>query len=328
MQFHVGLHVTDRVRSVRFYRTLLGVEPARDLDDYVRFDLADPPLTLVLIPSPQNPGGALNHLGLRLPDSSALVEVQRRLEEAGIVTQRQEGVQCCYAQQTKFWVTDPDRNLWELYVFEKDLEHSGFDAPPPAASVAAPAEKVWEHRLTVPLPERIDRADASMDEVRLEGTFNVPIEPVRLSAFLNEVKRALRPGGKLAVHGLVGDRPIPGRPMLPGLASLVQHVPVWTELQETLAAAGFGGMSFEKLGDIHCFHVNGVELREARLLGWRPDPLLTTAGSVIYKGPFEQVEDDDGAIYRRGERVAVTARTWTLLQSGPAADQFAFVPTK
>src|SRR5579864_9489682 len=126
VKFHVGLHVSDWQRSVRFYRVLLGVEPARDLEDYVRFELENPPLVLVLVPSPQAPGGVLNHLGLRVPDAAALVAVQRRLEEAGLATQRQEGVECCYSRQTKFWVTDPDRNLWEIYVFEEDLDHSGF----------------------------------------------------------------------------------------------------------------------------------------------------------------------------------------------------------
>src|SRR5262245_45003247 len=166
-RFHVGLHVGDRHRSVRFYRTLLGVAPARDLDDYVRFELCDPPVVLVLIPAALSAGGALNHLGLRMPDSAGLVEVQRRLEEAGIATQRQEGVECCYARQTKFWVTDPDRNLWEIYTVEEDIDHSGFDGPPAAAS--PPPEAVWEHRLTEAVPERIPLDDGVADEVCLEG---------------------------------------------------------------------------------------------------------------------------------------------------------------
>src|ERR1700735_2659411 len=109
-QFHVGLHVADRQRSTAFHRVLLGVAPVKEREDQVRFEMTEPPLVLVLVPSPQQPGGALNHLGLRLPDAITLVAVQRRLEEAGLTTQRQEGVECCYARQTKFWVTDPDSN--------------------------------------------------------------------------------------------------------------------------------------------------------------------------------------------------------------------------
>jgi catechol 2,3-dioxygenase-like lactoylglutathione lyase family enzyme len=323
VKFHVGLHVSDLERSVRFYRTLFGVEPAKLHADYAKFEPESPPLVLALIPSPQAPGGALNHVGLRLPDSTALVAVQSRLEAAGIATQRQEGVECCYARQTKFWATDPDRTLWELYVFEEDIDHSGFDDPPPPEMVAPPAGEVWEHRLTDPLPDRIDRPDGSVGEVRLEGTFNARVESARLDAFLAEVRRVLRPGGRVAVHGLAGDRPFPGAPTLPGLASLVQHVPVETEPVEALRRAGLTGVYYEKLGDIHCFRVNGVELREMRLLAWRPGAGAGPSTRVVYKGPFARLVDDDGTVYPRGERVAVNPGKLERLQQGPAAGQFA-----
>src|SRR5262245_23058591 len=238
-RFHVGLHVSDLARSVRFYQVLLGVGPAKHYDDYAKFEVERPPLVLALYPSPQAPGGALNHAGLRLPDAAALVEVQRRLEEAGVATQRQEGVECCYALQTKFWVTDPDRVLWEVYTLHEDLDHSGFDDPPRSQD-AAPPEKVWQHRLTEALPGEIGHPDDSLDEVQLEGTFNAAAEPARLAGLLAEARRALRPGGRVAVHGLVADRPFPGTPSLPGLASLVQRVPVETEPAEALEGAGFG----------------------------------------------------------------------------------------
>jgi hypothetical protein len=79
-----------------------------------------------LHPNPQAPGGPLNHVGFRVKTSAALVAVQQRLEMAGIRTQREEGVECCYARQTKFWVPDADRNLWEIYTLEEDLNHAGF----------------------------------------------------------------------------------------------------------------------------------------------------------------------------------------------------------
>ena len=52
--------------------------------------------------------------------------MQERLEKAGIRSQREEGVECCYARQTKFWVHDPDNTLWELYTLDDDdLDHRG-----------------------------------------------------------------------------------------------------------------------------------------------------------------------------------------------------------
>lgn len=325
VRFHVGLHVGDLDRSVSFYRVLLGVEPAKHLDDYAKFEIDEPPLVLALYPSPQVPGGALNHAGLRFPTSEALVDVQRRLEEAGITTQRQEGVECCYSRQTKFWVTDPDKTLWEIYTLREDIDHSGFEDPPVAPD--AVARIVWQHRLTDPLPQQVPHESESLDEVNLEGTFNAVIAPIALTAFLKECARALKSGGRISAHGLVGDKPFPGKPKLPGLASLVQYVPVETDVLELLKAAGFGFLSFEKLGDIHCFHVNGVELREMRLTGrkvMRSTGLPTAL--MMYKGPFAEVVGDDGTSYRRGISVRVSPVTADNLRNGPAVEQFAFLP--
>ena len=302
VRFHVGLHVADLDRAVRFYRTLLGVEPAKHLDDLAKFETDEPPLVVGLYPSPQVPGGALNHVGLRYPNSAALVEVQRRLEEAGIPTQGQEGVECCYARQTKFWVADPDKTLWEIYTLHEDIDHSGFDDPP--VSPDAVADAVWQHRLTDPLPELIPYADRTLDEIMLEGTFNVPQDAGAVRRLLAESLRTLKPGGRIAVHGLVGDAPFPGTPKLPGLASLVRRIPVETEALDLLAASGFGGLRYDKLGDIHCFRVDGVELREMRLIGRKP---AEAAGSalVMYKGPFAEVVADDGTVLKRGTAVRV-----------------------
>jgi catechol 2,3-dioxygenase-like lactoylglutathione lyase family enzyme len=323
VRFHVGLHTSDLDRAVRFYRVMFGIEPARHFPDYARFELAEPALVLALYPSPREAGGALNHVGLRLPDSAALVAVQQRLEEAGIATQRQEGVECCYARQTKFWVTDPDRVLWEVYTLHEDIDHSGFDDPPVTA--APVPQNVWEHCLTDPWPDRIPHADGALDEVRLEGSFNAPCEPVRMDALLADAARALRPGGRIGIHALVGDRPFPGVPRLPGLATLVRHVPVETEPLEALRRAGFGGLFYEKLGDIHCFVVDGVELREMRLLGWKAAGAEWPGVLVVYKGPLQRVRDDAGTTYPRGEAVAVPWRQAELLRLGPAAEQFTFL---
>jgi catechol 2,3-dioxygenase-like lactoylglutathione lyase family enzyme len=324
VRFHVGLNVSDLNRSVAFYRVLFGTGPAKHYDDYAKFESDRPPLVLALYPSPQQAGGSLNHVGLRLPDSASVVEVQRRLEAAGIATQRQEGVECCYARQTKFWVTDPDKVLWELYTLEADIDHSGFDDPPAPEEVAA--EKVWEHRLTDPWPDRVPHADGGLDEVRLEGTFNADVPADRLAAMLVDVYRSLKPGGAVAARGLVGDRPFPGKPTLPGLASLVQRVPVETEPLEALGRAGFGGLFYEKLGDVHCFHVNGVELREMRLHGRKPPgDNGSSPVTVLYKGPFEEVADEAGTVYPRGVAVRVSAAQAGLLRRGPAAEQFAFL---
>jgi catechol 2,3-dioxygenase-like lactoylglutathione lyase family enzyme len=125
VKFHVSLNVGDLARSVDFYRALLGDGPVKAYADYVKFELDEPPLVMSLKPHRATKGGPLNHLGLRVRTAGELAAVQHRLEAAGYRTSRQDGVRCCYAHQTKFWVADPDETLWEVYVLHDDFPHWG-----------------------------------------------------------------------------------------------------------------------------------------------------------------------------------------------------------
>jgi catechol 2,3-dioxygenase-like lactoylglutathione lyase family enzyme len=125
LKFHVSLNAAHLPKAVKFYQALFGVEPVKNHMDYVKFELANPPLVLSIKPQNMGRGGTLNHLGFRVANAEQLVEVQRRLESAGFRTGRQDGVECCYARQTKFWVADPDGTLWEIYVLEGDIDHKG-----------------------------------------------------------------------------------------------------------------------------------------------------------------------------------------------------------
>jgi catechol 2,3-dioxygenase-like lactoylglutathione lyase family enzyme len=325
-KFRLALPVSDLPRALRFYRILLQTEPVQATPTSARFETETPPLELTLLAGAgKSAGGTLNHLGFRMPDQVTLVALQRKLEEAGIATQRQDGVECCYARQTKFWVTDPDKHLWELYIFHEDLDHSGFEDAAnthPWKPKAAP--KTWMHPLTEPIPARLDFADGSLDEVHLEGTFNAKLPPEIKTQLLAEITRVLRLGGLLAVHGMCGDRPFPGEPQFPGIAGAVKHVPAFTEMMDDLAQAGFLNLTLEKFDGI-CLSAPGMELREIRLLGTRPEPAaLPTSHEVLYRGPFSELTDDKGVCYRRGERVAVDAATFAALKQSAAAEQFVF----
>src|SRR5262245_29477194 len=186
---HVSLNVSALAPSIAVYRVLLGAEPAKVQSDYAKFDLADPPLVLSLMPGGAGTParGPLNHAGLRVRNVEELVELQRRLEAAGITTRREDGVACCHSTQTKFWVADPDGALWEIYVFLEDIDG------PEHVHEAPPASAAWSHHLGSAIPERIPLDDDSAGEVRLEGSINVfPASPHRRGLF-GEVRRVLRP---------------------------------------------------------------------------------------------------------------------------------------
>lgn len=281
-RFHIAMNVRNLNASIVFLSRLFGCDPVKRRADYAKFELDDPPLVLSLEPSTSPAGGSLNHLGFRVADSAALVEVQRRLEMHGIVTQREEGVECCYARQSKFWLHDPDGNLWEVYTLDEDIEHRGL--PPQlgtpdaakaellASAPRGPAAALWSHRLGQPLPARLFVNDETVDEALLQGTFNVHTTPTQRTALLAEIFRALKPGGKLRLHMLTGDRPVPPETklQLPGPAAMVQTVPVTADVVAELAAAGFTDLVYEKFHGAPCFRVGEVEMRETLLALKKP----------------------------------------------------------
>src|SRR5262245_15855916 len=259
VRFHLSLNVSDLNRSVAFYSTLFGVGPAKQRPDYAKFELDDPPVVLSLEPTPRTGVGSLNHVGFRMPDAARLVAMQERLERAGIRSQREEGVECCYARQTKFWVYDPDRTLWEVYTLDGDIDHRGAGQVPekvlpPAEPAVPPAERVvWEHRLGQGVPERAPVADAAVGEVRLRGSLNMALGQTERTGLLAEARRVLRPGGRLFVHVLTAERPFAGEPGLPGPAAAVRHVPVDSDVVALVEAAGFEGVRLLKLDARPCF---------------------------------------------------------------------------
>ena len=143
LKAHVSLNVTDIDRSVEFYRQLLGQEPLKHyheetvvhsvlLDDqgqdsemartgYAKFDLASPPLNLVLNEVQAGAGGALSHLGVQVASNDDVLAIKNRLLAAGFDPRDEMQVACCYARQDKTWIADPDGNEWEFFVVLEDL---------------------------------------------------------------------------------------------------------------------------------------------------------------------------------------------------------------
>lgn len=328
IRFHLSLNVADLGRSTRFYQTLFGVEPAKLRADYAKFELDDPPLVLSLEPTPRGNGGPLNHLGFRMPNAASLVRMQERLEGAGIRSRREEGVECCYARQTKFWVHDPDNTLWEFYTLEGDIEHRGAGQLPENTQLTVtrePAQSepaVWEHRLGQPVPERAPFADGAVEEVRLRGSLNVPLSERVRGCLLAEARRVLRPGGRLFVHVLTAEKPFPGNPELPGPAAAVQHVPVDADVLHLLEAAGFEGVRLLKLDARPCFVRQDVAMRETQVEAWKPSASDRPSITAVYRGPFRELRDDQGTVFPRGQRVQITPALAERLRSPEWAAHF------
>ncbi|MFO0863159.1 MAG: ArsI/CadI family heavy metal resistance metalloenzyme [Gemmataceae bacterium] len=326
VKFHLSLNVSDLSKSIDFFRILFGMEPAKVRSDYAKFEPDEPPLVLSLEPTPRGKGGALNHLGFRMPDAASLVRMQERLERAGIRSQREEGVECCYAKQTKFWVYDPDGLMWEVYTFDGDIDHRGPGqqpsamVPPPAAST--PTLALWEHYMGVPVPERLPFGDASLDEVRLRGSFNLKIDAAVRDRLLAESKRVLRPKGRLFVHVLTAESALQQPPQLPGPAAAVQHVPLQSDVTAWLESAGFHQAKFLKFDGKPCFVRDGIAMRETQIEAFAPAAADKPTARVLYRGPFREITDDQGRQYTRGQWVQTDRETAAQLRKAEFGSSF------
>lgn len=118
---HVSLQVADLDASIRFYQTVFGRGPDKRRPDYANFRLDEPALMLALV---AGAGGsdAKRHYGVELTSASVLEGWQQRLRDAGMTPRPERDVTCCYAVADKFWVSDPDGNDWEFWVFKSDAD--------------------------------------------------------------------------------------------------------------------------------------------------------------------------------------------------------------
>ena len=114
----LAINVPDLAEAIAFYERLFGVAPHKVRAGYANFEVADPPLKLVLF---ENDGSnQLNHLGVEVASSVEVVAQTRRLASAGVDTMVEEGTVCCHAQQDKVWVRDPGGIRWEVYTITDD----------------------------------------------------------------------------------------------------------------------------------------------------------------------------------------------------------------
>jgi extradiol dioxygenase family protein len=137
-RFHLSLAVRpERLQPMTaFYATLFGVPPRKSHADHVQFDLAEPPLNLSFVPRASSAGGELDHLGIQVFSAEALQRARTRLAAAGLALREEPAVECCYARQDKFWLTDPEGRQVEVFLRLDDIEHHGRAGPATAAAAA------------------------------------------------------------------------------------------------------------------------------------------------------------------------------------------------
>ena len=128
---HVHMTVSDLDKSREFYERFFGVSPVKTKPGYVKFLPEFGPLNLALSTGTAAAGqGRVDHMGLQLASQEDVVRQLERVKAAGLSVREEFGVDCCHANQDKFWVEDPDGVEWEVYVLNHDIEDSSAACAP------------------------------------------------------------------------------------------------------------------------------------------------------------------------------------------------------
>ena len=121
-RMHVSLYVSDISKSVNFYNSFFGQEPAKVKPGYAKYVLDNPSLIISFVENKERVQSNFGHVGFQVETPEQLNERLADAKEKNLVSREEMGTNCCYATQDKFWVNDPDNVQWEVYYFHADAE--------------------------------------------------------------------------------------------------------------------------------------------------------------------------------------------------------------
>jgi catechol 2,3-dioxygenase-like lactoylglutathione lyase family enzyme len=119
---HIHLHVSNLEASRAFYERFLGAEPVKVKPGYVKFLPAFAPINLALSAGEAGAGKTVDHLGFQVESRETVRALLDRVKASGLEVREEMDTSCCYANQDKFWVRDPDGVEWEVYHLNHDVD--------------------------------------------------------------------------------------------------------------------------------------------------------------------------------------------------------------
>ena len=168
-------------------------------------------------------------------------------------------------------------------------------------------------------------ADNTIDCVVSNCVLNLVRQKDRRQLF-TEIFRVLKRGGRAVISDIVSDETVPDH--------MQQDGHLWSgclsgafredQFLEVFAEAGFHGIAIAKRQAEPWRTIEGIEFRSMTVIAWKgkDGPCLERNQAVVYKGPFRRVEDDDGHMFVRGQRMAVCDKLTRLIQLPPYAGMF------
>src|SRR2546422_1964276 len=105
---HVHMTVSNLEKSRAFYEKFFGTAPVKVKPGYVKFLPPFGPLNLALSEAaPVESRGHVDHMGIQVESAEIVMRELVRVKAAGLPVREEMGVNCCHANQDKFWVEDP-----------------------------------------------------------------------------------------------------------------------------------------------------------------------------------------------------------------------------
>ncbi len=133
-EFHASVRVKDLARSTRFYAWLLGIQPREWTHRFATFIRSDLRLNFVLLVSDGKElhHDTLYHLGIAVPDKSAVVAACHLARAAGWHVEKPPRTTWLGTPLHELWLKDPDGNLVEVYarLTEEEFAQRPSDAQP------------------------------------------------------------------------------------------------------------------------------------------------------------------------------------------------------
>lgn len=152
-RMHVSLYVSDLQKTINFYNLFFGQEPVKIRKGYTKYVLDEPALIISFVENHERVQEHFGHLGFQVETLAELNERLSIAQAAGLITREEIGAHCCFANQDKFWISDPDGVQWEVYYFHGDAEFNDphFEEPVSACCIAPAVEekKIEFKNLTV-----------------------------------------------------------------------------------------------------------------------------------------------------------------------------------
>jgi len=161
-------------------------------------------------------------------------------------------------------------------------------------------------------------AENSVDVVISNCVLNL-VRPEDKQQLFAEIFRVLKRGGRAVISDIVCDED--------PTAKILNDPDMWSgciagafredNFLKMFEDAGFYGVEILKREETPWQVIDGVEFRSMTVRAYKGKEgvCLERKQSVVYKGPWKQVMDDDGHVFCRGERMAVCDKTYNIMTS-------------